>query len=189
MGTDAATGALMFDYQQPCLTSEVIDAPVPTAGLPDGPHALSVTVTDAARNSSTILDGTITTSNPQTTPAPSGRRSLHARFVISWRWDGASTLLRSIRVTRLLRSARVAVHCAGKHCPRLRASAKGPRTVATMLRKLGGRRFRAGQSLLITVTAPRRAAPPSASPSGSATDSSPAPACCADGPPRRGGGV
>ena len=98
----------MFDYQQPCLTSEVVDVPVPTTGLPDGSHELAVTVTDAAGNSSTVLDQNITTSNPQTTPNPSGRRALHARFVISWRWTGTTTLLRSIRVTHLPRNASVA---------------------------------------------------------------------------------
>jgi hypothetical protein len=153
VGTDPGTGALMFDYQQPCLTSEVVDAPVPTDDLPDGSHELAVTVTDAAGNSSTVLDQTITTSNPQTTPAPSGRRALHARFVISWRWNGATTLLRSIRVTHLPRNARVAVRCAGKHCPRLKASASGQRKIAALLRRLAGRRLRAGQTLLVTVTA------------------------------------
>ena len=157
VGSDPS-GALMFDYQQPCLTSEVVDAPVPTTGLPDGRHELGVTVTDAAGNSSTVLDQMITTSNPQTTPNPSGRRALHARFTISWRWDGATTILRSIRVTHLTRDARVTVRCAGRHCPRLRASATGPRKVATLLRRLGGRRLTAGQQLLITVTAPRHRA-------------------------------
>jgi hypothetical protein len=153
VGTDAGTGALMFDYQQPCLTSEVVDAPVPTAGLPDGPHELAVTVTDAAHNSSTVVDQTITTSNPQTTPAPSGRRTPRARFVISWRWLGATTVLRSIRVQNLARTARVAVRCAGRHCPRIRAHATGPRKVRALLRHLAGQRLKAGQSLLITVTA------------------------------------
>jgi hypothetical protein len=158
VGTDPSTGALMFDFQQPCPATEVVDVPVPTLGLPDGSHQLAVTVTDAAGNSSTVLDQTITTSNPQSTPAPSGPRALHARFVISWRWNGATTLLRSLRVKNLPRNAHVSVRCAGKHCPRLRASAKGARKVATMLRKLGGRRLRAGQALFITVTAPRHAA-------------------------------
>jgi hypothetical protein len=153
VGTDAASGALMFDYQQPCLTSEVVDAPVPTAGVPDGSHELAVTVTDAAGNSSTVLDQMITTSNPQTTPAPSGRRTPRARFVISWRWRGATTVLRSIRVQNLARTARVAVRCAGRHCPRLRAGATGPRRVHVLLRRLAGRRLTAEQSLLITVTA------------------------------------
>jgi hypothetical protein len=154
VGSDPGTGALMFDFQQPCLTSEVIDAPAPTQGLPDGPHELAVTVTDAAGNSSTVLDQTITTSNPETTPAPSGRGTPHARFVISWRWHGATTVLRSIRVAHLPRRARVAVRCAGRHCPRLRAHATGARKVRAMLRHLAGRHLSAGQSLLITVTAP-----------------------------------
>jgi hypothetical protein len=112
-----------------------------------------VTVTDAAHNSSTVVDQTITTSNPQTTPAPSGRRTPRARFVISWRWLGATTVLRSIRVQNLARTARVAVRCAGRHCPRIRAHATGPRKVRALLRHLAGRRLKAGQSLLITVTA------------------------------------
>jgi hypothetical protein len=66
--------------------------------------------------------------------------------------------LRSIRVRNLLRNARVAVRCSGKHCPRLRASAKGPRKVGTLLHRLTGRRLKAGQSLLVTVTAPRHQA-------------------------------
>jgi hypothetical protein len=154
VGTDAS-GALMFDFAQPCPATEVVDVPIPTAGLPDGSHALAVTVTDAARNSSTVLDQNITTSNPQTTPAASGRRAIHARFTISWHWNGATTTLRSIRVQHLPRNARVAVRCSGTHCPRLRAAAAGARNVAGLLRRLGGRRLQAGQTLLITVTAPR----------------------------------
>ena len=157
VGTDP-TGALMFDYQQPCLTSEVVDASVPTAGLPDGTHELAITVTDAAHNSSTVLDQTITTSNPQTTPNPRGRNVVRARFVISWTWSGATTLLRSIRVQRLPRRARVSVRCAGRSCPRLKAAATGSRRVSALLRRLGGRRLTAGQTLLITVTAPHRRA-------------------------------
>ncbi len=152
------TGALLFDSAQPCPTTEVVDVPVPTAGLADGSHELALTVTDAARNSATVLDQTITTSNPQTTPSPSGRRTLHAEFVISWHWNGATTRLRSIRVKRLPRNARVAVSCSGKHCPKLRARAKGSRKISALLRRLAGRRLRAGQSLLITVTAPHHAA-------------------------------
>ena len=77
VGTDGS-GALMFDFGQPCPPTEVVDVPVPTSGIPDGSHTLAVTVTDAARNSSTVLDQNITTSNPQTTPTPSGRRAIIA---------------------------------------------------------------------------------------------------------------
>jgi hypothetical protein len=155
IGTDPATGAPIFDYQQPCLTTQVIDAAVPTAGLPDGSHNVTITVADAAGNSNPVFDQAITTSNPQTTPNPKGRHALHARFVISWRWTGATTVLRSLRVTHLARGARVAVRCSGKHCPRIKASATGTGKIAKMLRRLAGRRLRAGQTLLITVTARR----------------------------------
>jgi hypothetical protein len=158
VGTDPGTGALMFDYQQPCLTSEVVDVPVPTAAVPDGSHELTVTLTDAAGNSSTVFDQNITTSNPQTTPRPGGRGALHAQFTISWRWSAATTVLRSIGVRGLPRNARVRVRCVGKHCPRLGFAAKGPRKVKARLRRLGGRHLLAGQTLLITVTAPHHRA-------------------------------
>jgi hypothetical protein len=158
VGTDPATGALMFDFEQPCPSSEVVDAPVPTATLPDGRHELSVSVIDAARNASTVLDQTITTSNPQTTPKPAGRGSLRTQFVIKWHWRGATTTVVWIHVKHLTRHARVTVHCAGKHCPRLGASARGIRRVKAMLHALWGRRLRVGQSLLLTVTAPRHRA-------------------------------
>ncbi len=62
-------------------------------------------------------------------------------------------MLRSIRVQNLARTARVAVRCAGRHCPRIRAHATGAAQGARLLRHLAGRRLKAGQSLLITVTA------------------------------------
>jgi hypothetical protein len=158
VGSDPSTGALMFDFAQPCPATRVVDVPVPTATLPDGRHELAVSVTDAAGNSSTVLDQTITTSNPQTTPKPSGRDSLHAQFVIKWRWLGATTRAVQIRVKRLAGNARVTVSCVGKRCPRLRASARGIRRVEAMLHTLVGRRLRVGQALLLTVTAPHHKA-------------------------------
>ena len=127
VGTDAS-GALMFDSQQPCPATEVVDVPVPTTGFPDGSHALAVTVTDAAHNSSTVLDQNITTSNPLTTPNPSGRRAIHARFTISWRWNDATTTLRSIRV---------------QHLPRYRA--RGRSLCRQALPAAAGRRHRSPQ--------------------------------------------
>jgi hypothetical protein len=158
VGTDPASGALMFDWQQPCPPTEGVDLPVPTAGLTDGGHELAVTVTDAAQSSSTVLDQTISTSNPQTTPVPRSRRAVHARFVISWSWNGPRTLLRSIKVQKLTRSARVAVRCLGRGCPRLKVRSASSRHVRKLLRGLGNKRFRAGNRLRITVTAPHRTA-------------------------------
>jgi hypothetical protein len=63
------SGALMFDYQQPCKQTETVDLPVDTTGLTDGAHTLKVTVTDAAQNSSVVYDATITTANRTTVSA------------------------------------------------------------------------------------------------------------------------
>jgi hypothetical protein len=56
----------MFDTQQPCLQTETVDIPLDTTTLADGQHDLKVIVTDAAQNSSTVLDQTITTQNSTT---------------------------------------------------------------------------------------------------------------------------
>ena len=55
--------ALMFDYNQPCPTSESVDLPINTTALANGQHTLKVTVQDAAQNSSVVYDGTITVAN------------------------------------------------------------------------------------------------------------------------------
>lgn len=71
VGTDPGTGALMFDYQQPCLASVHVDLPVPTSGLVDGSHELAVTVTDAAGNSAVVDSQAVTTDNaPAVTSTP-----------------------------------------------------------------------------------------------------------------------
>jgi hypothetical protein len=151
VGTDTSR-ALMFDAQQPCLTSEGVDVPVPTAGLPDGAHELAVTVADAAGNQATVLDQTITTSNPQTTPSPRGSRAIHARFVISWRWSGRTTVLRSITARGLPRRGAIAVRCAGKRCPGLSPARASDARAGRLLRGLAGRRFSAGDRVQIAVT-------------------------------------
>jgi hypothetical protein len=62
-GTDPSSGALIFDYQQPCPTSEQLDIPVDTTRLSDGTHDLQVIVEDAAQNAATVLDQNFTTKN------------------------------------------------------------------------------------------------------------------------------
>jgi hypothetical protein len=57
-------GALMFDFNQPCPASESVDLPINTTSLPDGQHMLKVIIQDAAGNSATVYDGTITTKQP-----------------------------------------------------------------------------------------------------------------------------
>jgi hypothetical protein len=155
VGTDAATGALEFDHLQPCLLSEVVDVPVPTSGLSDGRHELSITVQDAADNSATVFDQTITTSNPQLTPRARGTRAIRAQFLVHWRFRGASTRLQSVRVLHLPRGAAVSARCTGPGCPRVAARDVAARRIGRLLRRLTGRRFRAGDQLHLDITQPR----------------------------------
>lgn len=145
---------LMFDWQQPCPATEVDDVPVPTLGFPDGPHELVITVTDAAGNTSTVFDQTITTSNPQVTPTPPSPGAVHAQFVISWHWNRGTTVLRRITARRLPGDATVRVRCTGVRCPRLRPTREGAGGVRRLLRALRGKRFHPGETLHITVTRP-----------------------------------
>ena len=131
---------------------------MPTRGLPDGRHELSVAVIDAAQNVSTVLDQKISTYNPQRTPIPRGRHSVHAQFVISWSWRGRTTRLRSISSRGLTRRATVRIGCRGRGCPRLKATTARAPAVRGLLRGVAGRDFHAGDRLLITVSAPGRTA-------------------------------
>ena len=59
-------GSLEFEQLLPCSQQVAVDIPVDTTSLTDGQHDLKVIVTDAAQNSSTVLDQTITTQNSTT---------------------------------------------------------------------------------------------------------------------------
>ena len=56
-------GSPEFEQLLPCSRQTTVDIPVDTTSLTDGQHDLKVIVTDAAQNSSTVLDQTITTQN------------------------------------------------------------------------------------------------------------------------------
>jgi hypothetical protein len=146
-------GVLIFDWQQPCQQTEVVDAPVPTRGLSDGSHELAVTVTDAAGNSSTVLDQTISTSNPNSAPTPRGRHSVHAHFLFYWRWNAARTELYRMTITGMPRRARLQITCSGRgcHAPTFHTTIAHGRWLVS---ETGHRSFRAGDRLLITVKAP-----------------------------------
>jgi hypothetical protein len=155
LGADPALGnAQMFDHAQPCPASEQIQVPVPTAAFSDGKHELTATVVDAAGNASPVLDQFITTSNPQLTPAPKGSDRVHMRFEIGWHFKGRITQARHISARRAPRRGRVAVRCVGKSCPRLKVRSAPPRHLKKLIASLIGPRFRTGQKLLITVSAP-----------------------------------
>jgi hypothetical protein len=148
---------LMFDSQQPCPPAETVDVPVPTRRLPDGRHRLALIVSDAAGDAATVLDQYISTFNPQITPAPRGPRRVRARFVLSWHWSGRHTTLRSVTVRRLPGDARMAISCHGQGCPPGVATvSSGSGAVKRALSGLHDLRFRAGDRVVITVTAPGR---------------------------------
>lgn len=150
VGNDGTT--LMFDFQQPCLTSEGVDVPVPTGGFQDGSHELAVAVVDAAGSASTVLDQTIHTFNPQVTPNPHGPHAIHARFVISWHWHGSITRLESITVSHLPHGSGVAVSCHGRRCPALPIAHENAPAVRALLKSLTGQRFHAGDRLDLVVS-------------------------------------
>lgn len=62
-GSDPATGALRWAWQQPCPRSQTVDLAIRTTTLRDGSHELKVTVHNAARDSQVVLRRTITVDN------------------------------------------------------------------------------------------------------------------------------
>jgi hypothetical protein len=154
LGVDPALGAPMFSHQQPCPVAEQVAVPVPTAAFSDGRHELTATVVDAAGNQSPVLDQFITTSNPQLTPASTGRGRVHMRFKIKWQFKDSHTRALRIWTERAPRRGRVTVRCVGRHCPKLKVAAGAPRHLANVIASLVHSRFTAGQKLMITVRSP-----------------------------------
>ena len=159
VATDPTSGALMFDYAQPCPSSETVDIPVDTTKLSDGKHHLTATVTDAAQNTSTVLDQTITTRQPGTgtvsTPPPPVRPNrVKTKLVIKWRYSGRDTRLLSIKARGLPRDASISVGCSGRDCPRQRVRTVSAAHVKRLWKALAGKVFRAGDREMFTIAAP-----------------------------------
>ncbi|MGA9314367.1 MAG: hypothetical protein WBV77_07045 [Solirubrobacteraceae bacterium] len=78
VSTGSLEGVRAFNYAQPCPSETAVHAEINTAALPDGTHALTVEVEDAAGDVTTVYSGTLTTLNhatvftptPTPTPAP-----------------------------------------------------------------------------------------------------------------------
>jgi hypothetical protein len=156
VGADTASGTLMFDWRQPCPTTEFVDVPVNTSGLSAGQHELKISVTDAAANTSTVLDQSIGTGTTTTTPPPT--RSAHhvrATLLIISRYSGIHTRLTSITARNLPRNARVTVRCRGRHCPHLRVRTSTAAKVRHLWTALRRQVFTAGDRVIFTFTAPR----------------------------------
>lgn len=102
VGTDAASGAQMWQWQQPCPKSQTVVVPVSTTRLRDGEHEVKVTLQTAAANSSTVLSRTITTNNRTTisgnltSDAPAPPPAPEPEYAITL--DGATqALVRGVR--------------------------------------------------------------------------------------------
>jgi hypothetical protein len=87
IGTDPTTGGLEFEWIQPCPQSELVDVPVNTSGLTAGLHNLKVIVTDAAGDSATVLNESISTgvATPSSLPnaAPESAASVYSLLATS----------------------------------------------------------------------------------------------------------
>jgi len=91
---------------------------------------------------------------PSTTIVPKRRRGhVHVRITIRWRWTGAHTRLRQLRLSRLPRGAVVTVACRGRGCPRRAVTARA-RRLPRLLKTVDGSVFRAGDRVFITISAP-----------------------------------
>jgi hypothetical protein len=146
-------GGLVFDHAQPCKPLATVDVPVDTRQVPDGDHELKVIVTDAAGNAAPVLDQEISTLNPITTPVVKGRRRVRTQLVVSWRWNGRRTVVRSIKSRRVPRHGRVSIRCRGRACPHLAVTRVRAGRIGKLWRALAHKAFTAGDRLDVTISA------------------------------------
>jgi hypothetical protein len=96
---------------------------------------------------------------PITTPIPLPKplHRLKVRMLLSWNWRHGTTWLDKATIGRFPARMRLTIRCTGRGCGHPRTvTARGGRAVNRLLRALAGRRYRAGDVLHITFTAPGR---------------------------------
>jgi hypothetical protein len=94
---------------------------------------------------------------PAPTPIPpaKGHHALRVRLVISWTFNGPRTWLHRAKIGSFPIHTTLSVRCRGGGCPRpAHLSARGPRAIHRLLRRLQGRRFRSGDVVSVALTAP-----------------------------------
>jgi hypothetical protein len=97
----------------------------------------------------------VTTPTSTPLPAPSVPRALAVKLTISWTWNHATTRWHAAKIGRFPGRAQIFVQCRGRGCPGKRdLSADGARNVRRLLRRLRGRRYHAGDRVLIVLKAP-----------------------------------
>jgi hypothetical protein len=81
------------------------------------------------------------------------RRKLAVKIVMKWHWNHGHTRLLWVKIGRAPRRAALSISCRGRGCPphRLHASSA---TLRRRHRTLTGKTYRAGDRLVISLTAP-----------------------------------
>jgi hypothetical protein len=95
-------------------------------------------------------------STPVSTPLPISHapRALRIKVVMSWTWSGSLIRLRRVKVGRMPGDTHLTLRCQGGGCPRRsNTAAAGARPVRRLLERLAGRRYRAGDILMVKLTA------------------------------------
>jgi hypothetical protein len=102
------------------------------------------------------LKATIVQSTPQPTQIPlgKGRHALRIKLLIKWTWRYGTTRISKIEVGRFPHRTHFMLSCKGKGCARpLKVSARGPKRIHSLFKRLIGHRYRAGDVLTVTFTA------------------------------------
>jgi hypothetical protein len=103
-----------------------------------------------------VLPPPTTVSTPVTVvlPLPTGRRHVRVKITIGWTWNGGRTRLSRIRIGHVPARATVTVTCKGPGCPKPHTRRARGRRVKTLVAHLHGGRYRAGDRLFVTISAP-----------------------------------
>jgi hypothetical protein len=149
-----------------CSTSGGWHCGTPVAVSQGSPPTTTTSPTTPSTTSPTTTSPTATTpppslpvvTTPVTTPVPqpaSGPRELRVKLAIGWTWNRTHPWLRRVRVASLPGMTKLSLRCEGRGCPRPRRDfADGSKAVHRLLRRIVGRRYRAGDRLLLTLAAP-----------------------------------
>jgi hypothetical protein len=91
---------------------------------------------------------------PTPLPRPTAPHALKVKVVLKWTWNYGVTRLDKVKIGRFPRDTRLTLRCLGRGCPHHHATAMGHRRVWRLLRAWRGHRFRAGDRLIVTLSAP-----------------------------------
>ncbi|HWF56613.1 MAG TPA: hypothetical protein VG223_18385 [Solirubrobacteraceae bacterium] len=122
----------------------------PILGLVRTSSALPATTPPPAPITSTGSPGPVTT----VVPVSSAPHHVRVRVQLRWSWRGRSTRLRRVRFGALPAAVQLSFVCRGRDCPRPGVWTADRHRAGRLARTLRGARFRAGDRILITITAP-----------------------------------